>query len=133
MSKLPIIEYLNETRAYGPNLLPRDPAKRAKARAIAEIINSGTQPYQNVNVLLRLSQQLGEAKKNEWLQFYLRKGFIALEEMLKQTSGRFCVGDEISIADLFLVPQVYAGYRFAQHYCFFKCFFFIIVAYYRLI
>jgi glutathione S-transferase len=42
-----IIEYLDETRIHKPHLLPKDPCKRAKARAIAEIVNSGMQPYQN--------------------------------------------------------------------------------------
>lgn len=109
---MPIIEYINETRGQEPNLLPKDPAKRAKARALAEIVNAGIQPYQNTNVLKRLTEQLGEEKKNEWVQNYLRKGFRALEESLKQTSGKYCVGDELSIADLALVPQVYNGYRF---------------------
>ena len=42
-----IIEYLDETRPNKVNLLPKDPVKRARARAIAEIVNSGIQPYQN--------------------------------------------------------------------------------------
>ena len=42
-----IMEYLDETRPSEPRLLPKDPVKRAKARAIAEIVNSGIQPYQN--------------------------------------------------------------------------------------
>ena len=49
-----IIEYLDETRPQKINLLPKDPAKRAKARAIAEIVNSGMQPYQNtVNLSIK--------------------------------------------------------------------------------
>ncbi len=54
----------------------------------------------------------GEEKKNEWLQFYLHKGFRAIEAALKETSGKYCVGDEVSIADLCLVPQVYSAGRF---------------------
>jgi maleylacetoacetate isomerase len=92
--------------------LPSDPVKRAKARAIAEIVNSGIQPYQNTNVLKRLVGELGEEKKNEWLQFYLGKGFRAIEASLKETSGKYCVGDDVTIADLCLVPQVYAAKRF---------------------
>lgn len=86
---------------------------RAKARAIAEIVNSGIQPYQNTNVLKRIVQDLGEDKKNEWLNFYLTKGFRAIEEALRESSGKYCVGDEITIADLCLVPQVYAANRFS--------------------
>jgi maleylacetoacetate isomerase len=94
---------LDETRTSGSNLLPQNPIKRAQARAIAEIINSGIQPYQNLNVLKRITKE----KKYEWLGFYLSKGLRSLETTLKVTSGKFCVGDEISIADLCLVPQIF--------------------------
>jgi maleylacetoacetate isomerase len=107
-----IIEYLDETRVQEPRLLPRDPVRRAQARAIAEIVNSGIQPYQNTNVLKRLVRDMDEEKKNEWLQFYLTKGFQAIETALRETSGKYCVGDEVSIADLCLVPQVYSAKRF---------------------
>ena len=88
--------------------MPKDPIKKAKARAIAEIINSGIQPYQNLSAL----KKVGDEKRNEWLHFYLHKGFKAIETALKETSGKYCVGDEISIADLCLVPQVYSANRF---------------------
>jgi len=94
---------LDETRTNGSNLLPRNPIQRAQARAIAEIINSGIQPYQNLNVLKRIAKE----KKYEWLDFYLSKGLRSLETTLKVTSGKFCVGDELSIADLCLVPQIF--------------------------
>ena len=62
-------------------------------------------------MLKRLTEQIGEEKKNEWLQIYLNKGFRAFEEMLKETSGKYCVGDDVTIADLCLFPQVYAVNR----------------------
>ncbi len=64
------------------------------------------QPYQNTNVLKRLVSNEGEEKKNEWIQFYLKKGFKSLEQLLRETSGKYSVGDEVTIADLALVPQV---------------------------
>ena len=32
--------------------------------------------------------------------------------MLEETSGRFCVGDEVTIADLVLVPQFMNATRY---------------------
>jgi len=32
--------------------------------------------------------------------------------MLQKTSGKYCVGDEVTIADVVLVPQVYNAVRF---------------------
>ncbi len=37
--------------------------------------------------------------------------FSALEQVLRKTAGKFCVGDDVSIADLLLVPQVFNANR----------------------
>ena len=42
----------------------------------------------------------------------IENGFEALEAVLKETAGKYCVGDTISMADLCLVPQVYNARRF---------------------
>ncbi|XP_006263831.2 maleylacetoacetate isomerase isoform X1 [Alligator mississippiensis] len=103
---LAIIEYLEETRP-NPRLLPQDQKKRAQVRMISDHIVSGIQPLQNLAVL----QRVGE-KKLEWAQHYITNGFQALEQILKNTAGRYCVGDEVSMADLCLVPQVYNAERY---------------------
>ena len=66
------------------------------------------QPFQNISVIPRI----GEEKKQEWLEHFLTKGFNAIEEILKETSGKYCIGNDITIADLCLVPQVYSAKRF---------------------
>ncbi|KAL3873633.1 hypothetical protein ACJMK2_036728 [Sinanodonta woodiana] len=91
-----------------PPLLPDDPVKKAQALALAELINSGIQPLQNLHVL----QKVGEDKKTEWAHFWINKGLTAFEKMLKDTAGKYCVGDSITLADIFLVPQVYNAHRF---------------------
>ena len=94
--------------------MPSDPIKRAKARAIAELVNSGIQPYQNISVVQQVLKEMGKSKRDEWLQNYLGKGFDSIESILKETSesGQFCVGQSLSIADICLVPQVYSAKRF---------------------
>ncbi|KAM9354365.1 maleylacetoacetate isomerase isoform 2-T2 [Pholidichthys leucotaenia] len=104
---LAVIQYIDETRP-GPRLLPEDPKARAQVRIISDVIASGIQPLQNLYVL----QRLGEEKKMEWAQHFIDRGFQALESILKQTAGKYCVGDEISMADICLVPQVYNADRF---------------------
>ncbi|XP_031966533.1 maleylacetoacetate isomerase isoform X3 [Corvus cornix cornix] len=104
--QLAIINYLEETHP-NPRLLPQDPKKRAQVRMIADHIASGIQPLQNLSVL----KQMGE-KKMEWAQNCIASGFQALEQILQHTAGRYCVGDEVSMADLCLVPQVANAERF---------------------
>ncbi|XP_076441760.1 maleylacetoacetate isomerase-like [Babylonia areolata] len=104
---LPIIEYLDETRP-GPQILPKDAIKRAQARALAEVINSGIQPLQNLKTLAEFGD-----KKMEWGKTVISRGFDAFEKMLTSTAGKYCVGDEVTIADLCLIPQCYNAQRFS--------------------
>ncbi|CAL8295486.1 unnamed protein product [Arctogadus glacialis] len=103
---LAVIQYIDETR-QGPKLLPACPKKRAQVRMICDIIASGIQPLQNLYVI----QKIG-ADKAQWAQHFIQRGFQALEPILKETAGTYCVGDEISMADICLVPQVYNAERF---------------------
>uniref|UniRef100_A0A4W5K6W2 Maleylacetoacetate isomerase n=1 Tax=Hucho hucho TaxID=62062 RepID=A0A4W5K6W2_9TELE len=103
---LAVIQYIEETRP-GPRLLPADPKKRAQVRMISDLIASGIQPMQNLYVL----QKIG-AEKLQWGQHFIQRGFEALEPILKETASKYCVGDEISMADICLVPQVYNAERF---------------------
>ncbi|XP_005390246.1 PREDICTED: maleylacetoacetate isomerase isoform X1 [Chinchilla lanigera] len=104
---LAIIEYLEETRPT-PRLLPQDPKKRASVRMISDLIAGGIQPLQNLSVL----KQVGTENQLSWAQNVICSGFDALEQILHGTAGKFCVGDEVSMADLCLVPQVANADRF---------------------
>eukprot|EP01097_Dermamoeba_algensis_P006755 TRINITY_DN4215_c0_g1_i2.p1 TRINITY_DN4215_c0_g1~~TRINITY_DN4215_c0_g1_i2.p1 ORF type:complete len:219 (-),score=41.64 TRINITY_DN4215_c0_g1_i2:122-682(-) len=104
---LSILEYIDETRKEGPTLLPSDPIKKAQSRAISHLIASGIQPLQNMKIINKMGD-----KKTEWSKQVIEDGFKALEKTLQKTSGKCCVGDEVTIADLCLVPQVYNARRF---------------------
>ena len=106
---LPILEYLDE-RFGEPPLLPADRTLRAHARALAEVVNSGIQPLQNLSVTRRLAA-LGVDDK-AWVRAVVSDGLVALERQVADTAGRFCVGDHPTIADCCLVPQLYSARRF---------------------
>lgn len=105
-----IIEYLEE-RYPTPALLPAGRAARAQARLCAELVNSGIQPLQNLSVLRRVKNELG-LDDQAWARHFISHGFAALEEELKESAGRFCVGDTVTVADCFLVPQIYNARRY---------------------
>jgi len=104
---LAIIEYLEE-KYPKPSLLPAGAVDRARARAVANTIASGIQPLQNLSVL----QKVGSEKKMGWAHDVIRDGLAAVEKMVETTAGVYCVGDQVSIADLCLIPQIYNATRF---------------------
>ncbi|XP_006087011.1 maleylacetoacetate isomerase isoform X1 [Myotis lucifugus] len=104
---LAIIEYLEETRPT-PRLLPQDPKKRVLVRMISDLIAGGIQPLQNLSIL----KQVGQENQLAWAQKAISSGFNALEQILQSTAGKYCVGDEVSMADLCLVPQVANAERY---------------------
>lgn len=105
-----IIEFLEE-RWPSPPLLPADPYLRARARQLAEIVNAGIQPFQNLSVLRLVKRELG-GDEQAFARGFIERGLAAFQAAAQETAGRFCVGDAVSLADVLLVPQLHAARRF---------------------
>jgi maleylacetoacetate isomerase len=109
---LAIIEWLDETHP-DPPLLPKDPLRRAKARAFADVLACDTHPVQNLKVLTRLRELgLSEDKVTAWAGWANREGLAACEKLIANEPGPFCFGPTATIADLCLVPQLANARRF---------------------
>jgi len=106
---LAIIELLDELHPE-PALLPRDPYLRARARALAEVVNSGIQPLQNLTVTRRLEQE--GVDPVAWVKGFMSEGLNAFDALVTDLAGTCCVGDAPSVADLCLVPQLFSARRF---------------------
>jgi maleylpyruvate isomerase len=106
---LPILEYLDE-RFPDPPILPRDFYLRARARALAEIVNSGIQPLQNLSTTDAVTRLGGDA--TVWPKSFIANGLGAFERAARDVAGKFCVGDAPSIADCCLIPQLTSARRF---------------------
>lgn len=115
IQSLPIIEYLDETHPEPP-LLPRDPAGRARVRGLAAIVASDIHPLNNLRVLRYLHRQLGhdEGDVETWYNHWIAAGFAALQDLLARDgrAGHFCHGDQPTLADIALVPQVVNAQRY---------------------
>jgi len=112
---LAIVEYLDE--AYPtPPLLPSYPLERARVRQIAYAIACDIHPINNQRIRQYLSGEakLGEAEVSKWYAHWITVGFAALETMLSGSAetGRFCHGNEPTLADICLVPQMANAFRF---------------------
>jgi maleylacetoacetate isomerase len=108
------MEYLDETRPT-PALLPADPEGRARVRALSQIVACDVHPIGNLRVLQHLTSQFGadEEAKGMWSRHWIHLGLQAMEVMLSSdaATGCFCHGDEPTMADVCLVPQVYNALR----------------------
>lgn len=104
-----ILELLEELYP-NPALLPADPYLRARTRELAEIINSGIQPHQNLSPMQRIDELAPQAGKAH-AKYFNELGLTAFEERIRDIAGRFCVGDAPTFADLCLIPQLNAARR----------------------
>jgi maleylacetoacetate isomerase len=106
-----ILEWLEETSTAMP-LLPADPSQRARVRAMANIIACDIHPLNNLRILKYLAGELGvsEDAKKAWYHHWIQFGFDALEPQI--ADGAYTAGDGLSMADIYLVPQVFNALRF---------------------
>lgn len=105
-----ICEYLDETHPDSP-LVPRERLSRARVREAVETVNAGIQPLQNTNVLAEIRRLDGDAGAQRWMALVIAKGLGALEARARRYAGRFSVGDAPTLADAFLIPQLYNARR----------------------
>lgn len=107
---LAILLYLEDKFPQRP-LLPQDLQKKAINYQAANIVCSSIQPYQNLAILKFVREKIGPDQDVAWARDHIRKGFAALENLLKDYAGKYATGDEVYLADLFLAPQIDGGVR----------------------
>ncbi|RLN86443.1 hypothetical protein BBJ28_00016723 [Nothophytophthora sp. Chile5] len=101
-----ILEFLEEAHPEKP-LLPADLFMRAQSGGHRQgTLGCDIYPYEDW-ILMRSNDK--DQKVAAWAKFWIERGFKALEEELTRCAGRYCVGDDVTMADVYLLPQVYNG------------------------
>ena len=112
---LAILEYLEE-RHPQPPLLPLAALDRARVRALALAVACDIHPLNNLRVLNYLTGPLeaSDAQRTAWIHHWMALGLEAIEQQLAHSpqTGVFCHGDNPTLADCCLVPQVFNAQRF---------------------
>ena len=112
---LAIMEYLEETHP-DPPLLPATPLDRAYVRSIALAIACEIHPLNNLRVLRYLVRDLkvSDEQKNAWYRHWVEQGLASIEARLvaERKSGRYALGDAVTLADVVIVPQIFNAKRF---------------------
>ncbi len=121
MRQVPVLEvspgcYLSQSMAIlawldktfpEPRLFPEDPLWLARALQLAETVNSGIQPFQNRSTVLRLEAH--GIPSAPWVTEAIVAGLQGLEGAARETAGEWLVGDALSIAEVFLIPQLFSA------------------------
>ena len=110
---LAIIDWLDAIQPF-PALLPIRPEDRASVLSMALLIGCDIHPINNLRVLTMLRRQFGanDEQIGKWIAHWVIEGFGALERAVEQHGQGYAWGSAVTVADCFLVPQVYAARRF---------------------
>lgn len=108
-----ILEWLDETYAEPP-LMPGDALGRAEVRGMIGLIASDIHPLNNLRVLTALRQTFGadQAQIDAWAGGWMIPGFEALTALTERQGGGWLHGDAPTLADCYLIPQLYSARRF---------------------
>ncbi|OAQ70827.1 glutathione S-transferase [Pochonia chlamydosporia 170] len=105
------LEYLEEVHPEVPTLPAKSDAKsRATVRVLCEIIAADTQPVTNLRIMRRVRALGGSAE--EWNKELMGEGLKAYEAVVKDSAGKYSVGDTVTMADACLMPAVWNAQRF---------------------
>lgn len=108
---LAIIDYLEQ--AYPtPHLIPEDNMLRAKVMACVSDIGMEIHPINNLRVVnhLKMHHEFSEDMAIDWMHHWMHTTFTALEQTI-DASSNYCFGHEPTLADVFLVPQMFNAQR----------------------
>ena len=110
-----IAEFIEEQHPQPP-LLPADHIERAQVREMMHTIGCDIHPLQNLRVLkyLRSEFERDDAGVERWCRKWIGDGFAAFEQLARSRSanGQYAFGNKITLADVWLIPQVYNARRF---------------------
>lgn len=104
-----IVEYLEETYK-DVRLLPAEDPLRSQVRAFCNMVACDIHPLLNLRVLNYVKTEFDADPTADWYAHWIHEGFKAAEILC--SDGPFVFGDEVTLADAFLVPQMYNARRF---------------------
>lgn len=100
------LETLEERfKGQGAALLPLDPAERLQVRRVLSAIGSGLQPLL-VPGQLRRHLALDDGALGELRRQHQHEALGLLQRLIQPMAGRYCVGDQPSLADVGLVAHL---------------------------
>ena len=105
---LAIIDRL-DAKFPNPRLIPAEGELRARVLELSYLVSCDIHPINNLRVLRYLETELNitPEQKRAWYRHWIAEGMAGVERLLAMHGGgRWCFGDEPTLADCCLVPQM---------------------------
>ena len=108
-----IINYLEKKYPDTP-LYTADTIKDAEIESLAQSIACDIHPLNNLRVLKYLSSEMeiSDSQRDQWYQHWVAEGFKGIERRLSNSPTTYALTNRPSVADIYLVAQVYNAHRF---------------------
>jgi maleylpyruvate isomerase len=108
---LAICEYLDD-RYPDPPFLPAGLLARARVRAFAQAIACDIHPVQNLKILRRVKALSDNETAHAWARDAIAEGLASCAELIAGEAGPYCFGQNVTLADIVLIPQLFNARRF---------------------
>ena len=113
------LEYLEDAYPHTVPLLPKDVRGRAQVRTLVNVIATDIHPLTTHRVrdtIIEMfpSEAADAAKRtgnDKWDHHWIRRGIAVYEKVVEQTAGNFSVGDDVTMADVCLVPEMWTALK----------------------
>ncbi|KAH8893641.1 maleylacetoacetate isomerase [Thozetella sp. PMI_491] len=117
---LAALEYLEEAFPDARRLLPHDADARAKVRSLIGIVATDIHPLTTPRVGKEIRTRVPNpgpsvAKstvKLGWDVYWISRGLSTYEKFAVETAGEYSFGDDVSLADVCLLPQLWTAQKF---------------------
>lgn len=113
---LAIMDYLDQCQP-DPLLIPRESTSRARILEFACLIACDTHPLNNLRALryLRDVLKVDQAQEQAWYAHWIAQGLSGAEQLVNRygAQGPWCFGDNPTLADCCLIPQLANARRMA--------------------
>ncbi|MCJ1364449.1 hypothetical protein MMC16_003560 [Acarospora aff. strigata] len=103
---LAALEFFEDIYTSGVRLLPpvTDMRARIKVRELAALVACDIQPPQNMRIRAHIKALGGDP--NKYASDLITRGLSAYETMARHSAGTYSVGDDVSVADVCLIPML---------------------------
>ena len=102
------LEYLEEVFPEHPLLPPlKQHENRAFVRTLTNLMVAEAQPTTSLRLMNRVTEIAGNDGAQAWLKDFTVAALKAYEEVAKPVAGNYSVGDQVTIADVCLVPALW--------------------------